>query len=102
MKLAFLRIPKEMALRSLAGVIGLEVLLFLLPTAGKVEGFATDYWGGVRLRLSSGKYWAIALLSGIGAYLLLHALLVFSSYLARVAKPPSGGNEAAGPDKRSS
>ena len=61
----------------------IEGLLFLLPTNGKVEGFAISYWGGVRLRLSSGRFWAIALLSGIGAVLLMAVLIAFASYLAR-------------------
>ena len=71
------------------GVLGLEVLLFLLPDSGKVEGVALSYWNGVGLRLSSGKYWAIALISGIGFALLLTVLLIFSNYLGRFAKPPS-------------
>jgi uncharacterized membrane protein len=83
------RISKESARSALWIVLGLEVLLFLLPDSGKVEGIAFGYWNGVGLRLSSGKYWAIALISGIGSALLLAVLLIFSNYLGRFVKPPS-------------
>jgi hypothetical protein len=101
MKLAFLRVPKEIALRNLAAVIAIEVLLFLSPDNGTLEGVAVDYWDGVRLRLASGKYLAFALISGIGFALLLHILMIFSTYLSRFVKPPSGRNDADDPENRS-
>jgi hypothetical protein len=99
MKLTFVRIPKEEVWRIVLVVVGLEVLLFLLPTTGKVEGLAVGYWQGVKLRLLSGSYWGIALLSGIGAGLLLAALIIFSGYLSRFADRPSAGNQDQSPDK---
>jgi hypothetical protein len=101
MKLTFLRIPREEALRILAVVIGLEVLLFFLPSNGAIEGVAVSYWDGVRLRVSSGKYWMFALISGICVALLLQVLIIFSTYLGRFVKPPSGRNHADDPEKRS-
>ena len=77
MNLDFFRISKGSARSALWYVLGLEVLLFLLPDSGKVEGIAFGYWNGVGLRLSSGKYWAIALISGIGFALLLALELIF-------------------------
>jgi hypothetical protein len=79
MKLTFLRIPREAALRNLAGVIGLEVLLFFVPSNGAIEGVVVGYWDGVRHRVSSGKYWMFALISGISVALLLHVLIIFST-----------------------
>lgn len=87
MRLNLLLSLKEQATRLLAIFVVLEALLFLLPTTGNVEGHAAGYWDGVRLRLSSTSYWAIAIGSGIGAILLLIALLVFSNYLARFVSP---------------
>jgi hypothetical protein len=40
--------------RIVASVLGFEVLLFLAPDNGTIEGVAHGYWDGVRLRLSSG------------------------------------------------
>ena len=96
MKSAFPLLVKEMALRVLPSVIFVEVLLFVLPTNGKVEGVAASYWDEVRLRLSSGNYLVIAFLSGIGVAVLMAALLIFSDYLAKFVKPPSGGNQPQG------
>jgi hypothetical protein len=101
MKFDLVPIPKEAALRILLGVLGLEVLLFLLPSNGRVEGRAVGYWDGLALRLSSGNYWAMALLSGIGAGMLLTALVAFSSYMTRFAKLPSDRKGMGGPDKNS-
>ena len=92
MKNALPLVPQSALMRILLGVVGLEVLLFLCPTNGKVEGLAAGYWDGVRLRLSSGNYWARAFLCGVGAGLLLAALVAFSSYLTRFMKPPSNTN----------
>ena len=62
----FLRRSKEMASRVVSVVILVEIVIFFVPTNGKVEGRAAGYWDGVRLRLSSGDVWVLALLSGIG------------------------------------
>jgi hypothetical protein len=101
MRLTFVPIPKEEARRILLIVVGLEVLLFLLPTTGKIEGLAVGYWQGVKLRLLSGSYWEIALLGGIGAGLLLMVLIAFSGYLSRFTDRPSDGNHDKSPDKSS-
>jgi hypothetical protein len=101
MNLTFVRIPKEEVRRILLIVLGLEVLLFLLPTTGKVEGLAVGYWQGVKLRLLSGNYWGIAILSGIGAGLLLTGLIVFSGYLSRFTDRSSASNQGQSPDRRS-
>lgn len=101
MNWTFVRIPKEEARRIVLIVVGLEVLLFLLPTTGKVEGLAVGYWQGVKLRLLSGNYWGIALLSAIGAGLLLTGLIIFSGYLSRLTDRPSASNQGQSPDKRS-
>ncbi|HET7105231.1 MAG TPA: hypothetical protein VFI38_00360 [Candidatus Acidoferrum sp.] len=98
----FLQLHKEAAVRNLIVVLGTEVLLFLLPTNGAIEGVAAGYWDGVRLRLSSGKFWMIALISGICIALILYVLMIFSAYLARFVKPPSGRNHADDSKKRSS
>ena len=91
-------ISKEARLRTLSIILGLEILLFLLPTVGRVEGVASSYWDGVRLRFLTGHYWIIALLSGIGCVLLLEVLLAFSNYLGRFVDPPSSNNRADGPN----
>jgi hypothetical protein len=101
MKWPFVAIPKEEARRILLIVVGLEVLLFLLPTTGKIEGLAVGYWHGVKLRLLSSSYWGIALLGGIGAGLLLTALIAFSGYLARFTDQPSDSNRGQSRDKGS-
>jgi hypothetical protein len=88
---------KGARLRTLLVFLGFEILLFLVPTEGRVEGVARSYWDGVGLRLLSGHYWIIALLSGIGCVLLMEALSAFSNYLGRFAKPPSNNNRADGP-----
>jgi hypothetical protein len=93
MKSTFLRTPNEMEWRGIAGLIGIEVLIFFLPTSGKIEGRATSYWDGVRLRFLSGNFWVRAFLCGIGAALILKALLVLSGHLTRFAEPPSGSNQ---------
>jgi len=62
----FLRRSKEMASRVVSVVILVEIVIFFVPTNGKVEGRAAGYWDVVRLRLSSGDVWVLALLSGIG------------------------------------
>ncbi|MGC2530178.1 MAG: hypothetical protein WA639_20720 [Candidatus Acidiferrum sp.] len=67
--------------RILEIVLGLEVLLFLLPSNGKIEGVATGYWDGVKLRFSSGHYWVFALTSGLGIAVLLFALVAFEHYI---------------------
>ncbi len=89
MNLDFFRISKGSARSALWCVLGLEVLLFLLPDSGKVEGIAFGYWNGVGLRLSSGKYWAIALISGSSFALFLALGLIISNYLVRFVKSPS-------------
>jgi hypothetical protein len=77
------RISKEEARRFFLIFLGLEVLIFLAPTTGKIEGVSAGFWEGVKLRLLSGHYWAIALLCGIGAVMLLILLSVFAGFLAR-------------------
>lgn len=81
-------VGKEQGSRLLAFFLSLEVLLFLLPATGNVEGHAAGYWEGVKPRPSSSRYWGIALGGGIGAILPLIALLMFSNYLARFVTPP--------------
>jgi hypothetical protein len=95
MKSSLPLILKENVLRILLVVLGVEVLIFSLPTEGKIEGSAVGYWGGVWLRLSSANYWGRALLSGIGLAVVLAALVAFSSYLARFVKPPSSDGGSA-------
>jgi|HubBroStandDraft_6_1064221.scaffolds.fasta_scaffold41471_2 hypothetical protein len=80
--------------RILICVLGLEVLLFLLPSNGAIEGVANGYWDGVKLRLSSGHYWGFALLSGIGIAVLLFVLVAFAQYLSRFATPTSNKDRA--------
>lgn len=99
MKLNFVSLAKEEIWRILSVVLSLELLLFLLPTNGKVEGAATGYWDGVKLRLLSGGFWGIALLGGLGAAAILIALFNLSGYLAKFVKPSSDGNEAGSPRK---
>ncbi len=89
MKLPSLRAVKQRGRSVLPLVICVETLFFLLPTSGKVEGHAAGYWGGLRLRLQSGNFWARAVLSGMLAALLLAVILLFSSYLAKFVDPPS-------------
>ncbi len=101
MKSNLVLIPKVAALRILFGVLGLEVLLFLLPSNEGVGGRAVGYSDGLMLRLSSSKFWTMTLLSGIGAAILLAALVAFSSYMTKFVKPPSNGNRVDGPDKNS-
>ena len=69
--------------RILYGLSCLEVLLFLAPTNGKIEGASAAFWDGVKLRLLSGHYWAIVVLGGIGAVKLLISLSIFAGFLAR-------------------
>lgn len=80
-----------MTRRLLLTFLIVEVLLFLLPTTGKVEGLALSYWDGVRLRLTNANYLARAVLSGIGGSILFEALVLFAAYFARFVKPPSDG-----------
>jgi len=87
MGIHLIRMLKEEARRLLVIFLGLEVLLFLLPTTGRVEGLAAGYWDGVRLRLLSSRYWEIAIGGGVGAILLLVALIAFANHLARLAPP---------------
>ncbi len=87
--------------RNVLVVTGLEVLIFLLPTEGKVEGLGIGYWDGVRLRLASGNYWARAILCGIGAAMLVIALDILARYLQKFVDPPSKSDGAGGPDKNS-
>jgi hypothetical protein len=101
MKSHLVLIPKVAVLRILFGVLGLEVLLFLLPSNEGVEGRAVGYWDGLVLRLSSGKFWTMTLLSGIGAAILLAALVAFSSYMTKFVRPPSDSNRLGGSDKNS-
>ena len=77
---------KQNAARTLYCVLAMEILFFLLSTTGKVEGVARAYWEGVRLRLSSGNYWARAALAGIVFAILLTLLQAFASYFARFVK----------------
>jgi hypothetical protein len=86
--------------RILASVLGLEVLLFLVPGNGAIEGVANGYWDGVKLRLSSGHYWVIALLSGLGVALLLIALTWFAIYLGRFVTPASNKDDVNGPGNK--
>jgi hypothetical protein len=72
----------------------MEVLLFLLPTEGRVEGVAATYWNGVKLRLSSGDYWLRMLLCGIGVALLMATLLIFARYLGRFVTPRSTNEDS--------
>ena len=85
----FTRKLKEMARRVVPVFVWVELLMFLLPTNGKVEGLAANHWDGVRLRFLSGNYLIRALLAGFGACILVALILVFSDYLARFMKPPS-------------
>jgi hypothetical protein len=94
-------ISRDIALRIFVGILALEVLIFLIPTTGNVEGQASSYWDGVALRLSTGSYWLRALLSGLGAAVLLVALVAFSSYLTRFMKPPSNIDPAGGAERKS-
>jgi hypothetical protein len=84
--MSIVRISKEEARRFLLFFFGLEVLLFLVPTTGKIEGASSGFGDGVKLRLSSGHYWAIALLCGIGAVVLLIILSFFAGLLARFTR----------------
>jgi hypothetical protein len=79
----FVRISREEARRFFLIFLGLEVLLFLAPTTGKIEGTSAGFWDGVKLRLLSGHYWTIALLCGIGVVVLIIVLSVFAAFLAR-------------------
>jgi hypothetical protein len=101
-KLTLRAVSKEIGLRTLWVVLGLEVLIFFLPTSGKIEGVSVEYWHGVRLRFLSGNYWARALLCGIGVAILLTVVTAFARYLARFADPPSDDSREGGPDKSSS
>lgn len=101
MKLNFRAISKEIGPRTLLVVLGVEILLFLTPTQGRIEGVSVGYWHGVRLRLSSGNYWARALLCGIGVAILLTALTAFARYLARFTDTPPDDNRARGTDDKS-
>ena len=100
MKLNFRAISKELGLRTLLVVLGLEILLFLTPTQGRIEGVSFGYWHGVLLRLSSGSYWARALLCGIGVAILLTALTAFARYLARFTDTPPDDSRARGTDDK--
>ena len=89
-----LSIPKPYKLRILLVVLGTEVLLFLLPTEGRVEGIAATYWNGVKLRLSSGDYWLRMVLCGIGVALVMAALLIFARYLGKFVTPQVTNEDA--------
>jgi hypothetical protein len=84
-----LSIPKPDKVRILISVLIIEVLFFLLPTEGRVEGVAATYWNGVKLRLLSGNFLLRGLLSGIGVALLMAALLIFARYLGKFVTPRS-------------
>jgi hypothetical protein len=86
--------------RIVASVLGFEVLLFLVPDNGTIEGGARGYWDGVRLRLSSGHYWVFALLSGLGVGVLVCVLVAFAIYLSRFATPPSNKDRLGDPDSK--
>ena len=86
--------------RILISVLGLEVLLFLLPSNGAIEGVANGYWDGVKLRLSSGHYWVVLLLSGLGVAVLLFVLVAFAHYLSRFATPQSNKNRTDDSDNK--
>jgi hypothetical protein len=91
MKLTSILPPKASRVRILVGLLYIEVLPFLLPTGGKIEGHEAGYWDGVKLRLLSGSYWARALLGGIVAAVVLTAVIAFANYLGRFADPPREG-----------
>ncbi len=59
-------IAREYIWRIALSLLSIEILIFLLPTSGKIEGLASGYWEGVGRRLTSSGYWARALLCGIG------------------------------------
>ena len=92
MNLTHFYISKDLAVRTVLFVLALEVLFFLLPTEGKIEGLENGYWDGVRLRLLSGNYWAKAVLSGIGAGILLILVSGYAGFLARFTDVPKQNN----------
>src|SRR5262249_37369453 len=88
-------ISKGDKLRNLLVVLFVEALIFLAPTEGRVEGVAASYWDGVRLRLSSGKFWLLALVSGIVVALVLAGFAIVARYMARFVTPRSEDAKAA-------